>query len=99
VVDQPQVLGGDPGPGELLVGGVTGVEPGQQPSPRSVGVVIVAAAQQPADAVERITGTAAVPALLALDAAADLVDGGEAEPHHVEGVQHPYCVGQRGAQR
>ena len=46
VVDQPQVLGGDPGPGKLLVGGVTGVEPGEQPGPGPLGVVVVAAAQQ-----------------------------------------------------
>lgn len=40
-------------------------------------MVVVGAAQQPADAVERVAGAAAVPGLLALDAAADVVDGGE----------------------
>ena len=33
LVDQPQLLGCDPGPGELLVGGVAGVEAGEQPGP------------------------------------------------------------------
>ena len=56
-------------------------------------MVVVAAAQQPADAVERITGAPAVPELLALDPAADIVEGGEPEPHHVERVQHPHRVG------
>jgi hypothetical protein len=44
------------------------------------------AAQQPADAVERVVAASAVPGVLALDAAADIVDGGEAEAHHVEGI-------------
>jgi hypothetical protein len=35
-VEQAQFLGGDPGLGQLLVGGVTGVEAGQQPGPGSL---------------------------------------------------------------
>lgn len=62
-------------------------------------MVVVVAAQQPADAVERVAGAAAVPELLLLDAAADVVDGSETEPHDVERIQHPHRVGQRGAQR
>ena len=33
LVDQPQLLGCDPGPGELLVGGIAGVEAGELPGP------------------------------------------------------------------
>ena len=51
-------------------------------------MVVVAAAQDPADAVERVAGPAAVPEGLLLDPAADLVDRVEAEPDDVEGVQH-----------
>jgi hypothetical protein len=58
----------------------------------------MASAQQPADAVERVVAAAAVPGVLALDAPAYLVHGGEGEPHDVEGIEHPYRVGQRGAQ-
>jgi hypothetical protein len=55
-------------------------------------VVVVGAAQQPADAVERVVAAAAVPGVLALDAAADIVDGGEAEAHHVESIQYSHGV-------
>jgi hypothetical protein len=47
-------------------------------------VVVVAAAQDPADAVERIAGASAVPEGLLLDPAADLVDRIEAELNDVE---------------
>jgi hypothetical protein len=96
--DQPQVLGGDPGSGELLVGGVAGVQAGEQPRPGAVGVVLMAAAQQPADPEQRIIPPAAVPGEFLLDAAADVVDGGEAQPDDVEGVEHAHRVRQRGAQ-
>ena len=63
-------------------------------------MVVGGAAQQPADPVERVLAAAAVPEVLALDpAAAHIVDGGESEAHHVEGVQDPHGVWQRGAQR
>ena len=55
-------------------------------------MVVVGAAQQPADAVERVVAAAAVPEVFALDAAADIVDGGEAEAHHVEGIQYSHGV-------
>jgi len=90
VVDQPQVLRGDPGAGELLVIGVAGVEPGEQPFLRALGVMVMAAAQEAADPVERVAGAAAVPGLFTLDAVADVVDGGEPEPHDVEPVEHPH---------
>ena len=99
VVDQPEVLGGDPGSGELLIRGVTGVEAGQQSLPRALAVVVIASAQQPADALERILTAAAAPGVLALDASTDLVDSGEGQTHDVEGVEHPDRIGQRGAQR
>lgn len=51
-------------------------------------VVVVAAAQDPADAEERVAGPAAVPEGLLLDPAAELVDRIEPEPHNVEGVEH-----------
>jgi hypothetical protein len=38
-----------------------------------------------------------VPGVLALDPAADLIDRGEPEAHHVEGIQHPHGVRQGGA--
>ena len=38
----------------------------------------------------------AVPGVLALDPAAHVVDGGEGEPHDVEGVQYPRGLRQRG---
>ena len=59
-------------------------------------MVVGGAAQQPADPVERVLAAAAVPEVLALDAAAHIVDGGESEAHHVEGVQDPHGVWQRG---
>ena len=62
-------------------------------------MVVVAAAQQPADAVKRVARAAAVAGLLALDAAADVIDGGEAEADHVERVEHPHRVRQAGTQR
>jgi len=45
-VEQPQVLGGDPGGSDLSVD-VADVEPGQQPVPGQVGQVLVPAAQDP----------------------------------------------------
>jgi hypothetical protein len=49
------------------------------------GVVLGAAAQQPADPVERVVLAAAVPEGLLLDPA-DLIHPGESEPGDVEGV-------------
>jgi hypothetical protein len=86
VVDQPKVLGGDPGSSELLVVGIAGVESGQQLGPGVVAVVVGGAAQQPADAIERIVSAPAVAGLLAWDAAADLVDGGEPQAYDVKGI-------------
>jgi hypothetical protein len=51
-------------------------------------------AQGAPDAVERVAGAAAVPEGLLLHAAADLVDGVEAELHDVEGVEDADRVGQ-----
>ena len=61
VVDQPEVLGGDPGSGELFIRGVAGVEAGQQPLPGALGVVVMASAQQPADAIEGVVAAALMP--------------------------------------
>jgi hypothetical protein len=37
--------------------------------------------------------------LLVLDAAVEVVDRGEPEPHDVDRVEYPHGVGQHGAQR
>ena len=97
-VHQPQVLGGDPGGGDLPVD-VADVEPGQQPVPGDVGQVFVSAAQDPPDRVQRVALAAAVTQVVLLDPAADIVDGGEPEPGDMEGVQHPGRVRQRRPQR
>lgn len=62
-------------------------------------MVVGPTAQQPADSVERVVTAAAVPGLLALDAASHVVDGGEAQAHDVEAVQHPHRATEHGAQR
>jgi len=62
-------------------------------------VMVVAAAQQPADAERWVTGPAAVSGGLLLHAAADGVDGVEPELDDVEGVQHPGRLGEGGPQR
>ena len=92
-------MSSDPGTGELLIGCVTGVEPGQQPCPGPLGVVVGSAAQQPADAIEQVAGATAVAGLLALDTLAYLVNSSEPQPHDVEGVEHSSSGWQRGAQR
>ena len=97
-VEQPQLLSGDPRGGDFAVG-VAEVQAVQQPGPGQVRVVVVAAAQDPANAVERVAGPAAVPEGLLLDPAADLVDRVEPEPDDVERVEHAYRVRQLGAQR
>ena len=96
-VQQSQVLGGDPGGGDLPVD-VADVQPGQQPVPGAVGQVLVAAAQYPADRVQRVVLAAAVTQVVLLHPAAHVIDGGEPEPGDMEGVQHPGRVRQRGPQ-
>ena len=49
------------------------------PRPGSIGVVFVAAAQQPADAEQRVAGVPAMPQRLLLDPAADPVERVESE--------------------
>ena len=58
-----------------------------------------AIAEEPADPIQRIIASASVPGGLLLHPPAHVVDGGEAEPGHVERVQHPDRLGQAGAQR
>ena len=93
LVEGHEVLGDGPGDGDLAVG-VAGDQPGLQPGPGPGGEPVAAAAQHPADAVERVAGAAAVPGLGLLDAAADVIDGGQGEAHDVERVEHPHRVGQ-----
>ena len=55
--------------------------------------MVVAAAQQPPDPVERIAAAAAVPGEFLLDPSAHVVDRGEPQPGHVERVEHPHRLG------
>jgi hypothetical protein len=96
--EQPQLLGGDPGPADLLVD-VAGLEPGEQPRPRAVGVVFLAAAQNPPDPKQRVVAATSVSEGVLLDSTTDLLKRGQAQPYHVEGIQHPGGVWQGGAQR
>jgi len=59
-----------------------------QPSALPVGEVLGPAAQDGADAVERVVLAATVAMDLLLDPAADLIDRGGADLDHVKGVQH-----------
>jgi hypothetical protein len=61
-------------------------------------VVFIAAAEHPPDPEQRVVGVPAMSQRLLLDAAADLVQRFQPEPHDVEGVQHPGGVGQGDAQ-
>jgi hypothetical protein len=47
----------------------------------------------------RIIAVPAVPGLFSLDPPADVIDGGEPEPHDMEGVEYPHGMRQRDAQR
>jgi hypothetical protein len=87
-------LRGDPGVPDLLVH-VTQRKAGQQLLPGVRGEVVRAAAQHPADPVQRVVLAAAVTGTGLLDPAADVVDGLEAESGDVEAVQHPDRVRQR----
>jgi len=62
-------------------------------------VVLEAAAQQPADAEQRVAGAASMAGLLALDARGYVVHGGESRAGDVAGIQHPYRVRQGRAKR
>jgi hypothetical protein len=42
--------------------------------------------------VERVIAAAAVPEVLALDPAPDIVDSGEPEAHHVESIEYSHGV-------
>ena len=96
-IDCAQFLGGDPGGGDLAVM-VAGLDADQKARPAGGGEVLGAAAQHPADPVERIVAAAAMPVGVLLDAAAYVVDGGEPQPYDVEGIQDPHGVRQAGRQ-
>jgi hypothetical protein len=72
VVTVHQILGDGPG-GVDLTGWVAGGEALTQPLPGTFGQAIGAAAQQAANAVERISSPAAMPVLFLLDTAAHIV--------------------------
>ena len=95
LVDQPEVLGGDPSSGDLLVI-VAGVESDQHPGPGVLTVMIVSATQQPADPEQRITLAAPVAEGVVLDPSADLVDCVEAEPDDMERIEYPDRIRQAG---
>jgi hypothetical protein len=90
-LDRAQLLGGDPGGGDLTVV-VAGLHAGQQPRPRSVGEVLGAAALDAANAVERVVTAAPMTERLLLDAAGYVVDGGQSQPHHMKRSQYPHGV-------
>jgi hypothetical protein len=56
------------------------------------------AAQNPADAVERIAAAAAVPAGVLLDTAAHVIDGSQPQTDDVERVEHPHRIGELAGQ-
>ena len=76
---------------------IAGLDADQKARPAGGGEVLGAAAQHPAS-VERIVAAAAMPVGVLLDAAAYIVDGGEPQPHDVEGIQDPHGVRQAGRQ-
>ena len=88
-VEVAQLVRGHPRRGHLAVR-VTKDQPGLQPGPGRPGQGLRGSAQQPADPVERVVAVAAAVQRLLLDPAADLIDGGQAEAGHVEGVQYPH---------
>jgi hypothetical protein len=92
-VEVHQVLGHGPGQGDFAVR-VAGDQPGLQPGVGDDRQSVAAATKQPADAVERIFGAAAVAQGVVLHAAADVIDTGQAQAHDVERVEHPHRVGQ-----
>ena len=96
-VDPSEVLGRDPGEPDLLID-VAGVQAGQQPRPGMLAQVLGTAAKDAADGVERVVSPSSVSGGFLLDAAPDIIDGGEPEPDNVEGIQHPDRVGQACAQ-
>ena len=81
-VEKSEFLSGDPGPADLLVV-VAGGEPAHQSGPRLLAVVVIAAAQQPANPEQRVAGVPLVAKGLLLDSAADLVEGVQAEADHM----------------
>ncbi len=52
--------------------------------------MVGAAAQYPADAIQRVTGAAAVPGLGLLNPAAHVIQGGQGQAHNVERIEHPH---------
>lgn len=52
--------------------------------------------EYPADPEQRVGAAPAVAGGVTLDAAADLVEGGEGEPHDREGIEHSSGLRQRG---
>jgi len=98
VVDRAQLLVALPGDGDLVVG-VAGVQAGVEAGDLAVGEVLDTVAQQPSDLVQGVVLVPAAPDGGLLDAAADLVDDGGAEPDDVEGVQDRDGVGQLVADR
>ena len=92
VVDRAQLLGRDPGGRDLTVL-VAGLDAGQQPRPRGSTEVLGAAAQHPADPIQRICAAAPMPTGLLLHTTAHVIHGGEPEPHDVEAIQYRIALG------
>ncbi|MCW2714193.1 MAG: hypothetical protein JWN88_1240 [Frankiales bacterium] len=95
-VEQLELLGDDPCPGQLPAG-VTDGRRQRDLGPLSPLQSQGAAAQQPPTPVERVLAVGPPTEGLLLSAAPDIVDGGLAQAHDVEGVQDAHRLGQAGA--
>jgi hypothetical protein len=82
-----------------LTVGVAGDQAGLQPSAGLRAQPSAVAAQEAADAVERIAAEAAMPGRVVLDAAAHIVHGGQAQAHDLERVESSHRLGKPAGQR
>ena len=96
-VEQLQLLGDHPRLGQLPAR-VTDRQRQLRAGPLPLVRRREAAAQQPLAAVERVLTMATPAEALLLPAASDIVDCGLSETHDVEGIKHPDCLRQAGAQ-
>jgi hypothetical protein len=98
LVEGHQVLGDGPGQGGLA-GGVASDQAGVESGTGLGGQPVAAPTQHAADAIERVAGAAAVAGGVLLNPAANLIQAGQAELDHMEGIKYPRRVGQLGGQR
>src|SRR5581483_4685889 len=91
LLEAHHVLGDGPGQGGLAAG-ITGEQPGAQPLAGFGCEPVVAAAQDSADAVERVASAAPVTTTVLLDSPSYLVNGIERELGDVESIEHAHRV-------